>query len=90
MQMVLRGKCVRKERTTGRIRGTKAKEENERLRCEIKDADCEKGQTKCMIEKNVKRENKGLREKIKGTRAKEKVRRLKEEVKLQKLLRVKN
>ena len=44
--MVLRGKCVRKERTTVRIRGTKAKEENERFWCEIKGADCAKGENK--------------------------------------------
>ena len=46
MQMVLRGKMCKERRTTGIIRGTNAKEENARLRCEIKGADCAKGENK--------------------------------------------
>ena len=45
MQIVPREvkKSVRRERTTGRIRGTKGKEENKRLRCEKKGADSSEG-----------------------------------------------
>ena len=47
----------------GRIRGTKTREENERFRCEIKGADCAKGENKMHDRENVKRVKKGLREK---------------------------
>ena len=39
-------KCVRRERTTWKIRGTKAKEENRRLRGEIKGSGSAKGENK--------------------------------------------
>ena len=60
-----------------KIRGTKAKEENQRLRCEIKGADRAEGGNKMHDgENNVKGENKEVREKLKGTRAKEESKRL--------------
>ena len=60
---VLRGRMCRERGQRGEISGTKAKEENERLRCEINGADCAKGENTMHDRENMKRENKGLREK---------------------------
>ena len=55
----------------GRIRGTKAREENERFRCEIKGADCAKGENKMHDREKCEAGIERITGEIKGTKVKD-------------------